>query len=111
MDLTEQKKKHLIVDLLLIIMAMQLNIFTTTKDDDDGYGFTFDLSWKHHLMNVICHINYVKSAADPEFAPGGAPTPKIAIISVTIWCFSYVWYFLINKYNNSMSHDHNINLE
>ena len=26
MDLTEEKKKHLIVDLLLIIMAMQLNI-------------------------------------------------------------------------------------
>ena len=31
---------------------------------------------------------YVKSAADPEFGPGGAPTPKIAIIFLTIWCIS-----------------------
>ena len=39
--------------------------FTTTKDDDDGYGLKLDLSWKHNLMYVICHINYVKSAPDP----------------------------------------------
>ena len=41
-------------------------------------------------MYVICHINYVKSAADPDFGPGGAQTSKIAIIFVATLCIFYV---------------------
>ena len=43
MDLTEEQKKHLIVALLLIIIAMQLNILQQQR-------LQIYVCWKHHLM-------------------------------------------------------------
>ena len=55
MDLTEEQKKHLIVDLLLIIIAMQLNILQQHR-----IIMTVMVSngFKLKTQSDVCHMSY-----------------------------------------------------